>query len=132
MDSDLVLKKAKILVVDDDDVIRHLIHDILNNEGHKVVMAEDGEEALDQFNATGFDMVITDLVMPKLNGMQLVKALREKNVKIPIVIVTGWIEEFLPEKETDQVDSIIQKPFTVENLTETLSLVNREEDKESE
>jgi CheY-like chemotaxis protein len=76
---------ANVLVVEDDRLNRNLICQVLRNEGHQVVEACDGAEALDLLYAQHFDLVITDFVMPKLNGLKFVEQLHPLQPRLPII-----------------------------------------------
>ena len=73
--------QSRVLVVDDDLVIRTLLAEIMSEEGYQVSVADDGEKAIDMLGRQTFDMVISDIVMPGLNGVEVLLAARES---IPI------------------------------------------------
>lgn len=107
----------RILVVDDDKEICMLVEKYLNLNNYEVVKAYNGQEALDIFTKETFDMVITDVMMPKLDGIQLCKAIREKS-DIPVLLLTAKSEDM------DKVlgfkigaDDYITKPFSVYELS---------------
>lgn len=79
---------ARILLAEDDDTIRSQYYISLTFEGHDVVVAEDGQEALDIFNKDNFDLVITDFSMPFINGAQLTEKIKEQKPKCPVIMVT--------------------------------------------
>ena len=74
---------ANVLVVEDDRLNRNLICKVLRNEGHQVFEACDGAEALDLLYAQHFDLVITDFVMPRLNGLKFVEQLHPLQPRLP-------------------------------------------------
>ena len=78
-----------ILVVDDDEDILDLIERHLSNRGYEVLTAYDGEQAISLLDKLMFDLVITDLKMPKLDGMEVLKKAKEKDPNIEVVILTG-------------------------------------------
>src|SRR3990170_6343884 len=78
-----------ILVVDDDEDILELIERHLSNKGYEVVTAYDGEQALPLLEKVKFDLVITDLKMPKIDGMEVLRKVKEKDPNIEVVILTG-------------------------------------------
>jgi CheY-like chemotaxis protein len=80
---------AKILVVDDDQAILDIIKLWLENDGHAVSLAMDGDEALDLLNSEEFDVMITDLIMPKTEGIQLILEIRRTHKKIGIIAISG-------------------------------------------
>ncbi|MEK7713340.1 MAG: response regulator [Deltaproteobacteria bacterium] len=83
------MARGKILAVDDEKFFRKLYNDILSGEGYKVVTAESGEEALQIFAGEQFDIVITDMVMKGMDGLQTMEAIKQINPAQDVVIVTG-------------------------------------------
>jgi sigma-B regulation protein RsbU (phosphoserine phosphatase) len=84
-------QKAKVLVVDDDSFIREVLASILEGEGYELLTAEDGRQAFTLFSADpeGIGLIISDLNMPELNGMELIGRVRETGSEVPIIILTG-------------------------------------------
>lgn len=78
-----------ILVVDDDEDILNLIERHLSNKGYEVITAYDGEQALILLDKVKFDLVITDLKMPKVDGMEVLRKVKENDPNIEVVILTG-------------------------------------------
>ncbi|BBH23656.1 putative transcriptional regulatory protein YcbL [Paenibacillus baekrokdamisoli] len=106
-----------ILLVEDDPSIGEMVESYLSLEGFQVVHAWDGEEALRLFTQQTFDLILLDLMLPKLNGMDLLKKVREKS-HIPILIVSA------KDGEVDKAlglgfgaDDYIAKPFSMIELT---------------
>jgi|HubBroStandDraft_5_1064220.scaffolds.fasta_scaffold48316_2 EAL domain-containing protein (putative c-di-GMP-specific phosphodiesterase class I) len=79
----------KILVVDDDAPLRRASARILGAEGFQVVQAEDGEEALRLLTGGEFDVVVSDVMMPRTTGLQLLRAIRERDLELPVILMTG-------------------------------------------
>jgi CheY-like chemotaxis protein len=80
----------RILVVDDDRMIRHVVAQRLLRDGHQVDQAGDGVEALARMGAAPFDIVITDLEMPDMDGHELLVRLREEQPLVRSIVMTGW------------------------------------------
>jgi len=80
---------ARILLIDDDDGVRTVLCALLVRSGHTVFEARDGEEGLDLFPRTGPDLVITDIVMPKKSGLEVVQVLRAKQPGVKIIAMSG-------------------------------------------
>jgi two-component system, chemotaxis family, chemotaxis protein CheY len=80
---------ARILVVDDDNAIRLLLRSMLERWGHSVVEAENGAEGLQYYRAAPADLVITDIQMPVMDGLQMIKALRDDFPKAKIIAISG-------------------------------------------
>lgn len=103
---------AQILIVDDSETIRKLADMTLSAAGHSVAHACDGEEGLSKFQTGSFDLVISDINMPKKNGIELVKAIRALNSEIPILVLTTESEDAMRKKGAEAgADGWIVKPF---------------------
>jgi len=105
-----------VLVVEDESKMREFICLYLRKEGYQVIEAHNGEIALEKFRENKIDLIILDVMMPKLNGFEVCKRIREKS-KVPIIILTAI------EKEMDQVkgyelgaDDYVTKPFKAKIL----------------
>jgi CheY-like chemotaxis protein len=103
---------ARILIVDDDELDRTLLRAMLSTEGHEVVQAVDGEEGLASLGATPIDVVITDLQMPKVHGLELISVLRGVSPRPAIVAVSGTGEAQLDMAEAIGADATLSKPLT--------------------
>src|SRR5712691_8940437 len=84
--------EPKILVVDDEESVRELLRDLLENEGCRVYLAQGSREALGLFEAHQFDAIFTDVGMPGMSGWELAHAIRQRHETIPIAVITGWGE----------------------------------------
>jgi DNA-binding response OmpR family regulator len=86
---------AKVLIVDDDMTLRELYEERMKAEGFVIVSASDGEEAIDKTIKEKPDVILLDIMMPKINGIDVMKMLREKEEtkNIPIIILTALIQE---------------------------------------
>jgi two-component system response regulator HydG len=82
--------KARVLVVDDEASARTGLEKLLTQEGHKVVVAEDGVSALERAAEQPPDVVVTDLKMPRMDGIELLKKLREQDPSIPVIVTTAF------------------------------------------
>jgi two-component system response regulator HydG len=83
-------KKARVLVVDDEASARGGLEKLLTAEGYLVDSAEDGESALAHFNETAADVVVTDLKMPKMDGIELLRRLRDQDASVPVIVCTAF------------------------------------------
>lgn len=81
--------KGRILVVDDEEPLRRLIARILSRAGHEVVTAESGAGAMEKLTGSQFDAVLSDISMPGMNGLDLLRTVREHDLDIPVLIMTG-------------------------------------------
>ena len=82
-----------ILLVEDEAITRNAFADALRREGQEVIEAADGVEALSLLDKWDFDLVITDLVMPKLNGFLLVAQIRATRPRIPVLLISGYLSQ---------------------------------------
>lgn len=114
---------AKILVIDDEEVVHISLKRILGRQGHHVVTTASGHEALEILVNECFDMVITDLMMPEMNGIELLQELKKRSIASPVLMITGYptIKTALQALRLGAVD-YLAKPFT---RAELLSPVNR-------
>jgi DNA-binding response OmpR family regulator len=86
---------AKVLIVDDDMTLRELYEERLKAEGFTIISASDGEEAIEKTTKEKPEVILLDIMMPKINGIDVMKMLREKDEtkNIPIIILTALIQE---------------------------------------
>jgi CheY-like chemotaxis protein len=116
--------KARVLVADDDEKIRTLLLDTLSALGYKTVGAKDGEEALALLEKQKPDVVISDIKMPKLNGLSLLRNIKNKNPKIPVVMITGYDLAYTKEQALDSgADGFLVKPFRISRIEELMQAV---------
>jgi two-component system response regulator PilR (NtrC family) len=114
-------KVNQILIVDDNPHMSNLLSDILDFFDYKAVGARDGEEALKTLTEKSFDMVITDLRMPRMDGMNLLRALKERFPALPVVVITGFgTDSSRSDALAAQADGFLAKPFKVEEIKELL------------
>jgi len=107
---------SRVLVADDEPAIRKVVRDALERDGHEVVAAMDGQEALDRFEEGVFDLVVTDLAMPRVDGLALVKEIRRTSA-VPVLVLTVRGEERDKVRLLDEgADDYVTKPFGVAEL----------------
>ncbi len=114
----------RILVVEDEPLVKEVVFAYLGEEGHRVDTAGNGVEALAKFEAGDYDIIVTDRSMPEMNGEQLAIAIKERNPKMPVVLLTGFGE--LMEDGAEQppgVDATVSKPFTFASLRMAIAAV---------
>jgi len=110
-----------LLYIEDDPLARELTQIILKRFFKVVILAEDGEEALEKFNQHTIDFVITDIYIPKLNGIQLIRAIREQNRNIPIIIISSYLEpHYLQEAISLKVEGYLSKPLNPQELEQLI------------
>jgi signal transduction histidine kinase/ActR/RegA family two-component response regulator len=117
-----VSRQARILVIDDENSVRDILSRMLKTKGHQVVVASDGEEGINRFRSEPFDLVFTDLGMPKLSGWEVGKIIKEINPKVPIAMITGWGVEYDRKKLSESgIDLIVSKPFNFDQVIHLVS-----------
>ncbi len=111
----------RVLLVEDEGFVRETLAEMLEEEGCYVKTASNAREALLQFQKYECDVVFADLSMPKVNGVELARDLREINPSIPIFIVTGWNQTDNSLKDAGAViDGVIKKPFNMELIRQEM------------
>lgn len=126
LDYTFQIMKTKILIVDDEASMRIGLRDNLEFDGYEVEEAEDGIYALEKISQNTFDLMILDVMMPRLDGFEVCKTLRKQGNEIPIILLTAKGEEI------DKVlgleigaDDYMQKPFSVRELTARVKAILR-------
>jgi CheY-like chemotaxis protein len=118
---------ASILLVEDSELLAESIKLALRRAGYKVARAADGQQALKLYDADSVDLVITDLVMPEMEGLQLIQELRKLNPAVKIIAISGSImasaRTFLPVAKHLGAARTLGKPFTEQQLLEAVSAV---------
>jgi len=107
----------KILVVDDEEDARDLFNTILTDEGYVVSLANGGDQALSLFNSNPFNLVITDIKMPGMDGLQLLQEIRKTGSKTDVIMVTayGEVESYLKAMSLGAAE-YINKPVRIKEL----------------
>jgi len=109
--------KFKVLIVDDDIHVRNIVKEMLSLMDHSCHLAADGAEALSKTDEERFDAVITDVQMPRMDGITLTRELHKRNPSLPVMVMTGFADIENSNKEiTNSKGVIISKPFTAEEF----------------
>ena len=105
------------MIIDDEKLQLTLRTALLESRGHEVVALQDGKEAIETFLRQSIDLVISDLLMPTITGLDLARQLKSHNPSIPIILLTGW-GKLLGDKDSQHhsVDYILSKPCEPECL----------------
>jgi CheY-like chemotaxis protein len=107
----------RILVADDNKAIRDAVSGFLEFIGYEVALAGDGIEALTIFLLNSFDLVLTDLEMPEMDGLSLAGNIKKRSPSTPVILLTGSDRETVRKKvERGPFDSVLFKPFRLEDL----------------
>jgi len=103
---------GKILVADDQESMRFIITNLLTEAGHTVETAEDGAQALAKVRQNDYDLVVADVNMPKLDGLEFLKQARQSKPQVKVVFVTGMLEDTVRiGSENIKFSGLILKPF---------------------
>ena len=114
----------KILVVDDEDEMRLALETTLQREGYQVVTAENGHQGLDKFENDEFDLIVTDMKMPKMDGLELLRKIKERSPKTGVIMITAYgdIDNAVETMKKGAFDYLL-KPFSADILTSTVKRV---------
>ncbi len=132
MDKDLLNKilklkselKIKVLYVEDNDTVRKDTAELLKEFFHQVETASNGEEGLEKFKKGKFDLIITDINMPKMNGIEMIKEIKKIDKRIPVIVITAFSDfKYLVECIKLGVYGYILKPIDINQLLEVLNTV---------
>jgi len=113
-----------ILVVDDDDMMREFVKEVLKINNFKITEASNGKAGLKEFRENTPDLVLTDIIMPEMEGISFIRELRSHNKEIPIIAMTGNVhgrmEEFLEISTQLGADEILRKPIKAKEFIDAI------------
>jgi DNA-binding response OmpR family regulator len=110
--------KKKILIIEDNPMVVKSLEFKLNNDGYEVEVANDGRTALEILESTDFDLVITDLMLPFITGIQIIEFIKQKSENLPIIVLsTSTQESIIMDAFNMGVDDFITKPFSPNELS---------------
>jgi CheY-like chemotaxis protein len=112
----------KILIVDDNPNMSSLLSEMLEVFDYESVRAPDGDQALQELEKNNFSMVITDMRMPKMTGMELVDAVKSRYPKIPVVLISGYsVNELDSDEGHTKPDGFLGKPLMMSDIEKLLN-----------
>ncbi len=121
MECNEILKFLNILYVEDEQGIRETLKDVFEEDFNSFEVAKDGKEGLEKFKKNSFDIVITDIEMPFMNGMELTREIKEISPSTPVILLTAYSEKKRLFEAIDiGVNKYLVKPFTPEKLLDTI------------
>ncbi|MDH4070659.1 MAG: response regulator [Ignavibacteria bacterium] len=123
-----------ILVVDDEASYRILMKSLLTQDKHDVLMAEDGEEALEKLDEHPIDLVISDIYMPVMDGFKFHKAVRasEKHARVPILFVSAYDDQLTTDAvQNPKIDDFLKKARPYNEMRERIRYLTAPEDQRS-
>lgn len=118
--------KLRVLVAEDEHLAALVVEDALVDQGHYVVLARDGREALELAETLTFDVLVTDLAMPRVTGWELIPLLRARRTDLPVVVMTGYLppgggKTLFADKRGPL--ALLHKPFNIGQLFAALGHV---------
>lgn len=116
--------RKNILIVDDDETILHLLKRFFTREGFQVFVAKDGLEAIEKLKVKKPDIVLTDLKMPSLPGIELIRFIRKNLINTAIVVMTAYPEDW----SRREAEACFAKPFDVEEMFSAIQRIIRTRD----
>lgn len=118
--------KLRVLVAEDERLAALVVEDALVEQGHQVVLARDGQEAIDIAQTYAFDVLVTDLAMPRVTGWELIPVLRARWAALPVVVMTGYLppggSQILFADKRGPL-ALLHKPFGIGQLFDALGRV---------
>jgi len=117
-----------ILLVDDEPKVAETWQGVLQSLGYKVLLASDGREGLALFTAHQheIDLVLSDIVMPEMNGMEMAKQILATGHDVPVIFATGYDKELIASEVQLENAIVLSKPFSIHELSQTIyKLINR-------
>ncbi|MDF7801749.1 response regulator [Pontiellaceae bacterium B1224] len=121
---------ATILVIDDDKTIQTVFKQFLERQGHNVMIADDGRQGMELINSTAPQLIITDIMMPEMDGLEILLEIRKQNRKIPIIAISGGMRDlpinFLRQAKLFGAQQVLEKPVPLDVLGNTVKLVLEE------
>lgn len=112
---------ARILLAEDDENLRPFLARSLENAGHEVLAFSDGEDALPVLGIGHVDILISDLVMPGMNGIELARHARDKDPNLPVIFITGFSAVAMEALDSiNGVSKVLSKPFHLNSLVEAV------------
>lgn len=110
---------ARVLIAEDDAAVREFVSRALSHGGHEVATANDGLEALGVLDDESFDLLVTDIVMPNLDGIALALKVAKEYPAMPVLLMTGYAAERQRAHNLDVlIHDVITKPFTLRQICE--------------
>ena len=116
---------ARILVIDDEELVRMTVSQMLESDGHRVTEATDGKEGLAILRETPMDLVITDILLPKKDGVEIIREIKQDFPDVKIIAITGFRGKYnrLPAAAYLGAQRTLTKPFKMEEMLEAVEEV---------
>jgi CheY-like chemotaxis protein len=108
--------RGHVLVVEDDAQARHVFRLALEGAGYQVTVTASGEDALDRGLGEPPDLLLSDVMLPGMTGVELARLLRARQPELPVLFVSGYLHDVLDRAPFDPVGDLLAKPFTMDAL----------------
>jgi two-component system response regulator VicR len=113
-------KRHRALIVEDDPAIRKLVEKLLQRRGIDIDVANDGRQAIEKIRQGGYSVLILDLMVPEVNGFELIDFVKKNKIRTPVAVVSAVSHQALTKLDLDVVKLVISKPFDVEEFTRAI------------
>lgn len=112
--------RPRALVVEDDPAIRKLVEKLLKRRGIDIDTASNGLDAVDLLRTRPYTVVVLDLMIPDMDGFQVIDFLKRENLRVPVAVVSAVSQQALKNLDLDIVKLVISKPFDVDEFTKAI------------
>lgn len=117
-------RRVRVLIVDDEEPVRTFVARVLRDAGYETTLAGSGNEALQAADTAAFDIVVTDVMMPQMNGDELARRLRQSDPAMKVLYLTGYSDQLFKDKVTLwEGEAFLDKPCSVKGLQQAVSLL---------
>lgn len=113
-------QRYRALIVEDDPAIRRLVEKVLSRRNIEVDTAPDGLQAVEKLRSQRYSVLILDLMLPELNGFEIIDFIKRENVQVPVAVVSAVSHQALIRLDLDIVKLVIAKPFDVDEFTKAV------------
>lgn len=110
----------RALIAEDDPAIRRLVEKLLTRHHIQIDTATDGRAAIEKLRTTRYSVIVLDLMMPDINGFELLEFLKKENIRTPVAVVSAVSQQALKNLDLDVVKLVISKPFDVDEFTKAI------------
>ena len=117
---DTTTDRYRALIVEDDPAIRRLVEKLLTRRNVEIDTAHDGREAVKKLRHGHYSVLILDLMVPELNGFEVIEFLKREKLKVPVAVVSAVSQQALTQLDLDVVKLVISKPFDVDEFTKAI------------
>ncbi|HET7437195.1 MAG TPA: response regulator [Thermoanaerobaculia bacterium] len=113
-------KRHRALIVEDDPAIRRLVEKLLTRQEIDIDTASDGRTAMEKLRSTRYSVLVLDLMVPEVNGFEIVEFIKREGLKVPVAVVSAVSQQALTQLDLDVVKLVIAKPFDVDEFTKAV------------